>query len=95
MEKMDSTKPNKLPSFSLEDIEEAKTRLRSIAKEHGYELSGNLESIAKAKLRFFGLENLRLCPCDRNSDRACVSEHCKQDIEKDGICHCSLMKKKE
>jgi hypothetical protein len=93
MEKMDNIKPSNLSGFSLEDIEEAKNRLKEIAKENGYELSGNLESIAKAKLRFFGLENLRLCPCDRNSDRACVSEHCKQDIEKDGICHCSLMKK--
>lgn len=93
MEKMDNIKPKELPKFTLEDIEEAKNRLKEIAKDNGYELSGNLESIAKAKLRFFGLENLRLCPCDRESDRACVSEHCKQDIERDGICHCSLMKK--
>lgn len=89
---MDNTKPRELPSYTLEDIEEVKSKLRQIAEEHGYELSGNLESIAKAKLRFFGLDNFRLCPCDRNSDRACISGHCKKDIETDGICHCSLMK---
>jgi hypothetical protein len=93
MEKTDNIKPRELPKFSQEDLEEVKAKLVKIAEEHGYGLSGNLDNIAKAKLRFFGLDNFRLCPCDRNSDRACVSGHCKQDIERDGICHCSLMKK--
>lgn len=87
-------KPRDLPSFSMDDLEEVKSNIKKIAEENGYEVSGNLDNIAKAKLRFFGKEQFRLCPCDRNSDRACISEHCKRDIETDGICHCSLMKKK-
>ena len=35
------------------------------------------------------------CPCDPDSDRACISKHCRQDIENDGICHCQLYMKRK
>ena len=44
---------------------------------------------------FFGVKKWMKCPCDPESDRACISKHCKEDIVKDGICHCGLHKKKE
>lgn len=77
-----------------EEIELAKKMLQAKADAEGYKTSKNLENIAKAKLRMFGIENLFRCPCDPNSDRACISEHCRIDIEKDSYCHCHLFEGK-
>lgn len=77
------------------DIEWVKENIKTIAKDNGYDLTKNVEAIAKAKLRFFGVENWRKCPCVRDDEHACISRQCKLDIENDGVCHCNLYKKKE
>ncbi len=68
-------------------------KLKQKAEENGYQLTDNAEKIANAKSRFFTPEEWERCPCDRNSDRACISDRCKQEIEANGICHCSLYRK--
>ena len=77
-----------------EEIELAKKMLQAKADAEGYKTSKNLENIAKAKLRMFGIDNLFRCPCDPSSDRACISEHCRMDIKKDSQCHCHLFERK-
>lgn len=67
--------------------------MKTIATQEGYELTDNAPKIAKAKQMFFGVEHWKRCPCDPNSDRYCISNHCKEDIERDGICHCRCYRK--
>lgn len=77
-----------------EEIELAKKMLQAKADTEGYKTSKNLENIAKAKLRMFGLDNLFRCPCaSKDSERFCISNKCKNDIENDLICHCRLFLK--
>ena len=78
-----------------EDIDFIKDKIRDISERNGYDLTDKLDEIAKAKCMFFGVKKWMKCPCDPESDRACISKHCKEDIAKDGICHCGLHKKKE
>ena len=78
----------------VDDIEWVKEKITEIAEENGYELTKNVEAIAKAKLRFFGLDDWRNCPCVRDGEHACISIQCQNDIEKDGVCHCNLYKRK-
>lgn len=55
----------------------------------GYATTGNVEKIAKAKNMMFGEKDWKRCPCDgKNENRYCISETCKKEIERDGICHC-------
>lgn len=57
--------------------------------QEGYVTTPNVEKIAKAKNMMFGENDWRRCPCDgQNENRYCISETCKQDIERDGVCHC-------
>ena len=65
-------------------------KFKKLADVNGYTLTENAEKIANAKLNFFGEKQWAKCPCDPESDRACISKRCKEDIERDGICHCSL-----
>ena len=54
----------------------------------------NIEKIARAKNMMFGDNEWRRCPCDgQNAERYCISELCRSDIERDGICHCHCYKK--
>jgi hypothetical protein len=69
--------------------------IKQLAAENGYELTEYAEKIAKAKERFFGEEEWQRCPCDPNSDRACISDRCKEEIARDGHCHCNCYKAKE
>lgn len=78
-----------------EQLEEVKNKIRQTAERNNLKLTGELDKIAKAKCMFFGTKMWMRCPCDPESDRACISKHCRQDIENDGICHCGLYKKKE
>ena len=73
-------------SIILENIKEC-------AREHSYGLTPFAERIAAAKLRFFGVENWRNCPCVRDGLHSWISDVCKGDIEHDGVCHCNLYKK--
>lgn len=69
--------------------------IKQLAAENGYELTEYAEKIAKAKERFFGEKEWQRCPCDPNSDRACISDRCKEEIARDGHCHCNCYKVKE
>jgi len=76
------------------ELEEIKEKIRKTAERNNLDLTDNLDRIAKTKLMFFGTKLWVKCPCDPESDRACISKHCRQDIENDGLCHCQLYKKK-
>lgn len=78
-----------------EDLELIKEKIRQTAEKNNLDLTDNLDKIAKAKCIFFGTKLWMKCPCDPDSDRACISKHCKQDIENNGICHCGLYKKRK
>lgn len=69
--------------------------IRQDAQECGYELEeGNVTKIARAKNMMFGVDEWRRCPCDgQNENRYCGSDLCREDIERDGLCHCRLHKK--
>ena len=77
----------------MDDFEQIKQNIEEKAKAEGYGLSDKADAIARAKLRFFGRDNWAQCPCDPNSDRACISQHCKEDIAKNGVCHCNLYRR--
>ena len=54
----------------------------------------DIEKIAKAKNMMFGDNEWQRCPCDGNNEkRYCISELCRSDIERDGICHCRCYQK--
>lgn len=79
----------------MQDWEIVKNNIITTAKEFGYDTSKNIDAIAKAKTRFFGIDNWRNCPCVHDGTHACISDACKQRIESKGICHCNLIKKYE
>ena len=65
------------------------------AAANGYGLTKFYTKIAKAKERFFGEKDWRRCPCDPESDRACISARCRREIEENGFCHCNCYCKKD
>lgn len=77
------------------DINYIKDSIVKMAEQNGYDLTKNVEAIAKAKHRFFGVANWKKCPCVQDDEHACISKQCHIDIEKDGVCHCNLYKRKE
>ena len=67
--------------------------LKSCASQ-GYVTTQNVEKIARAKTMMFGDDEWSRCPCDgKNENRYCISETCRSDIERDGICHCNCYAK--
>ena len=63
-------------------------------KNNGFQPTENIEKIARAKNMMFGDGEWQRCPCDgQNDNRFCISELCRSDIERDGICHCRCYKK--
>ena len=74
---------------------EIRIELEKIAKDNNYTLTNNVDRIINAKLRFFGEENWRNCPCVQDSKHACLSDACRQQIELKGVCHCNLFKRGE
>ena len=63
-------------------------------KNAGYYPTENIQKIANAKNMMFGEGEWRRCPCDgKNEKRYCISDLCRSDIERDGICHCRCYKK--
>lgn len=76
-----------------EKIKKLTNKMRKIAKKNGVSCTENLEKIAKARV-MLGI-SLDICPCDRGGDRGCISETCREEIEKFGICHCRCFKKGE
>lgn len=81
--------------IEYEDINYIKDSIVKMAEQNGYELTGNVEAIAKAKYRFFGVNDWRNCPCVKDGEHSCISKQCHIDIEKDGVCHCNLYKRKD
>lgn len=81
--------------IEYDDIKFIKNSIIKIAEQNGYEVSGNLEAIAKAKYRFFGADDWKKCPCVRDGEHSCISTQCRADIEKEGICHCNLYMRKD
>ncbi|MBE6451944.1 MAG: hypothetical protein E7012_00445 [Alphaproteobacteria bacterium] len=62
----------------------------------GYATTKNVQKIANAKQMMFGESEWHRCPCDGNNPaRYCISETCRQDIERDGECHCHCYCKKD
>lgn len=74
---------------------EIRIELEKIAKDNNYTLTNNVDRIINAKLRFFGESNWRNCPCVQDSEHACLSDACRQQIESKGGCHCNLFKRGE
>lgn len=64
-------------------------KIKQTAEENGYGLTEAAPRIAAAKERFFGEDDWRRCPCDPDSDRACISARCKREIKENGTCHCN------
>ena len=80
--------------------EELEIKLRELAEKNNVDINeANIKKIINAKFLLFGNEGkdetLYKCPCDAdNPNRGCISKLCLSDIERDGLCHCRLMKKK-
>lgn len=61
--------------------------------ESGYQPTPNASRIAHTKAMLCK-EDWARCPCDKaNEARFCISDACRADIEKNGICHCRCYKK--
>lgn len=76
-------------------VEEIKKEILKIAETNDFEVSNNIDKIINAKLRFFGEDEWRRCPCDRdNNGRFCCSTQCQKDVRETGACHCNLFKRK-
>ena len=74
---------------------EIKQTLEELAIANDFDLSSNVDKIIAAKLRFFGADEWRRCPCDRdNNGRFCCSTQCQKDVRETGACHCNLFKRK-
>ena len=81
--------------FKLTEDEKAKVveEIKKLAKENNFGLTDNAERIAGAKLRFFGIDDWKKCPCVNDGEHACISPKCREQIENEGVCHCNLFKK--
>jgi len=80
------------------DIIFVKNELSKIANNYNYDIDqSNLEKISKAKLRFFGKDNFKKCPCYPQTDieHGCGSNKCLAEIDITGTCHCNLFKLKD
>ena len=72
--------------------------LFNVLNDYLYNIIHNAEAafreIARAKNMMFGDTEWTRCPCDgKNDNRYCISELCRSDIERDGICHCRCYRK--
>ena len=81
--------------FGVTEEEKAKVveEIKKLAKENNFGLTDNAARIANAKLRFFGIDEWKKCPCVNDDEHACISPKCREQIEKEGVCHCHLFKK--
>ena len=73
-----------------------KKKIKELAKINGFKLSDNVDKIINAKIRFFGEDEWRRCPCERDNEaRFCCSQLCQTDVRFHGECHCRLFLRKE
>ena len=80
----------------MEDVNIIIEKIKTTAAHCGYDTTDNIDKIARAKSKFFGVKNWAECPCDSTveSKRACISKACQQEIEQNGVCHCQLYQRK-
>ena len=73
------------------------SEIEKMAKENKWEISKFSSRIAKAKLKFFGVDDWKRCPCYPPDDieHGCGSTACTKDIETTGKCHCNLFLKQK
>jgi ferredoxin-thioredoxin reductase catalytic subunit len=78
------------------DNQQKEQKLRQMARDCGLVVNeDNIAKIVSAKSLLFK-NNWLWCPCDRqNPERSCISDTCREDIERDGHCHCNLFLKGE
>lgn len=80
---------------SDEDKAKVIEEIKKLAEENNFGLTYNVERIAAAKVRFFGVDNWKKCPCVNDGEHSCISPKCREQIEKEGVCHCNLYKKEK
>lgn len=74
--------------------EEYYNQAKKLADENGFVLTENAHRICAFRAR--ADISMDKCPCEQNNPkRFCISELCKEDIEKFGRCHCNCYYKKE
>jgi len=79
----------------MSDVETILAKMRESEEREGFGETENIEKIARAKNMMFGLENWQRCPCDgQNEERFCGSDLCREDVNRDGVCHCHCFTKK-
>ena len=62
--------------------------IKKLADANGYQLTENAIKICAFRSR--ADIPLSKCPCEQNNPkRYCISELCKDDIERYGRCHCN------
>ena len=79
--------------IEYDDIKHIEECIKTLAENNGYDLTDNLHAIAKAKYRFFG-NDWKKCPCVKDDNHSCISQACRDEIEKNGVCGCNLYKRK-
>ena len=79
----------------MEVIEIIKENILNDAKENNLKVTSNIDRIAKAKSKFFSLEEWYRCPCYGKDDtiHGCGKEACLNTIKENGICHCKLFER--
>lgn len=76
------------------EVSEVVEKIKELADRNGFDVTDNIEKIARAKNRMFG-DEWQTCPCDRdNQERFCCSQLCQSDVRSKGVCHCNLFKRK-
>ncbi|MFV0625961.1 MAG: hypothetical protein ACK5N8_01245 [Alphaproteobacteria bacterium] len=77
-------------------MEEILEKMLKQCSEAGLFPTKNINKVARAKSIMFSKEEWKRCPCDAsNSQRSCISEMCKNDIETKGVCHCNCYAKEK
>lgn len=75
-------------------MEEILEKMLKQCSEAGYFPTKNINKVARAKTMMFPEGEWKRCPCDaQNSERSCISELCRKDIESKGVCHCNCYAK--
>ena len=74
------------------NLDEYMVLLSKIAKENNLELTDNAEKIARFRVRT--QMPMEKCPCSpMDSSRGCIGPKCWEELNTDGICHCSCFRK--
>lgn len=73
-------------------LDEYMVLLQKIAKENSLELTENAYNIARFRART--QLPMDKCPCEQQAtDRGCIGSKCWEEINRDGVCLCSVFRK--